>query len=144
MTTRATAVLKTWDGNKMFMWPFGGILSEKLISAISKRNFNCPYFSNLWAYVAILDYVKKECLCLKIKSKIVKIASSQVYPRLTYLANFSQYSVQSLFILRQIGQAGSITPHAIPLWINQEKNYSIAVAFCLVFVFFILVFCVFF
>ena len=126
------------------MWPFGGILREKLISAISKRNFNCPYFSNLWAYVAILDFVKKECLCLKIKSKIVKIASSQVYPLLTYFANFSQYSVQSLFILQQIGQAGPITPHAIPLWINQQKNYSNAVAFCLVFVFFSLVFCVLF
>ena len=31
---------------------------KKLISAISKRNFICPYFSNLWAYVAVLDFVQ--------------------------------------------------------------------------------------
>ena len=41
----------------------------------------------------LFRFLTKECLCLIIKSKIVKIASSssQVYPRLTYLANFSQY-----------------------------------------------------
>ena len=62
-------------------------------------------------------------VCVKIKSKIVKTTFSQIYPLSTDFANFSEYSVQSLFILRQIGQAGPITPpHAIPLWINQQKK----------------------
>ena len=88
-------------GAKNLFQPF---LRETLIALI---------FFNLWAYVAILDFVQiphKRMFVLKIKSKIVKTTFSQIYPLSTDFANFSEYSVQSLFILRQIGQAGPITP----------------------------------